>query len=76
MCIRDRNRPGEAFIFVTSESRDEAALWSSKGKEQRMHDLFSAGGMEIDLPTPDELAGTNVVERSDDGSPQTTFRSN
>ena len=71
-----RNRPGEAFIFVTSESRDEAALWSSKGKEQRMHDLFSAGRMEIDLPTPDELAGTNVVERSDDGSPQTTFRSN
>ena len=71
-----RNRPGEAFIFVTSESRDEAALWSSKGKEQRMHDLFSAGRMEIDLPTPAELAGTNVVERPDDGSPQTTFRSN
>ena len=41
-----------------------------------MHDLFSAGKMEIDLPTPDELAGTNVVERPDDGSPQTTFRSN
>tara|TARA_B100001123_G_C15055563_1_gene925404 strand:- start:142 stop:921 length:780 start_codon:yes stop_codon:yes gene_type:complete len=71
-----RNRPGEAFIFVTSDSRDEAALWSSKGKEQRMHDLFSAGRMKINLPTPDELAGTNVVERPDDGSPQTTFRSN
>jgi len=70
-----RNRPGKAFIFITSESRDEAALWSSKGKEQRMHDLFSAGRMEIDLPTPDELAGTNVVERPEEGSSQTTFRS-
>jgi Fanconi anemia group M protein len=70
-----RNRPGEAFIFVTSESRDEAALWSSKGKEKRMHDLFSAGRMEIDLPTPEELAGTNIIEKPEDGSAQTTFRS-
>ena len=69
-----RNRPGEAFIFVTSESRDEAALWSSKGKEQRMHDLFSAGRMEIDLPTPEELANNDIVERPVDGSSQTTFR--
>ena len=70
-----RNRPGEAFIFVTSESRDEAALWSSKGKEKRMHDLFSTGRMEIDLPTPEELAGTNIIEKPADGSAQTTFRS-
>lgn len=70
-----RNRPGEAFIFVTSESRDEAALWSSKGKEKRMHDLFSTGRMEIDLPTPEELAGTNIIEKPEDGSAQTTFRS-
>jgi Fanconi anemia group M protein len=70
-----RNRPGAAFIFVTSESRDEAAFWSSKGKEKRMHDLFSAGRMEIDLPTPEELAGTNIIEKSEDGSGQTTFRS-
>ena len=70
-----RNRPGEAFIFITSESRDEAALWSSKGKEKRMHDLFSAGRMEIDLPTPEELAGTNIIEKPADGSAQTTFRS-
>ena len=40
-----RNRPGAAFIFVTSESRDEAALWSSRGKEQKLHNLFSAGRM-------------------------------
>ena len=70
-----RNRPGEAFIFVTSESRDEAALWSSRGKEKRMHDLFSTGRMEIDLPTPEELAGTNIIEKPEDGSAQTTFRS-
>ena len=70
-----RNRPGEAFIFIASESRDEAAFWSSKGKEKRMHDLFSAGRMEIDLPTPEELAGTNIIERPEDGSAQTTFRS-
>ncbi len=70
-----RNRPGEAFIFITSESRDEAALWSSKGKEKRMHDLFSAGRMEIELPTPEELAGTNIIVKPEDGSAQTTFRS-
>ena len=46
-----RNRPGEVFIFVTKESRDEAALWSSRGKEEKMHSLFSAGRIEIDLVT-------------------------
>ena len=70
-----RNRPGEAFIFVTAGSRDEAALWSSRGKEQRMHDLFTAGRMEFDLPTPEELEGTNIIEKPKDGSAQTTFRS-
>ena len=70
-----RNRPAEAFFFVSSDSRYEAALWSSKGKEKRMHDLFSTGRMEIDLPTPEELAGTNIIEKPEDGSAQTTFRS-
>ena len=44
----------EVFIFVTKESRDEAALWSSRGKEEKMHSLFSAGRIEIDLPTPED----------------------
>ena len=69
-----RNRPGEVFIFVTLGSRDEAALWSSRGKEQQMQDIFAAGRLEIDVPTKEELAGSNFI--SDKESIQTTFRNN
>ena len=69
-----RNRPGEVFIFVTKGSRDEAAFWSSRDKEQKMHDLFSAGRIEIDVPTSEELAGSNIVDSSNTSSVQTTFK--
>ena len=69
-----RNRPGEVFIFVTKESRDEAALWSSRGKEQRMHDLFSAGRIEIDLPTSEELKVSEKTTKSERDSVQTKFQ--
>ncbi len=69
-----RNSPGEVFIFMTKGSRDEAALWSSKGQEERMHDLFSAGRIKIDLPTTEELAGSNIINQSKSDSIQTTFR--
>ena len=69
-----RNRPGEVFIFVTLGSRDEAALWSSRGKEQQMQDIFAAGRLEIDVPTTEELAGSNFLENGE--SVQTTFRKN
>jgi Fanconi anemia group M protein len=69
-----RNRPGEVFIFVTKDSRDEAALWSSRGKEQRMHDLFSAGRIEIDIPTSEELQPPKKTHVSENGSVQTTFQ--
>ena len=69
-----RNRPGEVFIFVTKESRDEAALWSSRGKEQRMHDLFSAGRIEIDLPTSEELKVSEKTTKSESDSVQTKFQ--
>jgi len=69
-----RNRPGEVFIFVTKGSRDEAALWSSRGKEQRMHDLFSAGRIEIDIPTSEELQPLKKAHVSENGSVQTTFQ--
>ena len=68
-----RNRPGEVFIFVTKESRDEAALWSSRGKEEKMHSLFSAGRIEIDLPTPEELSTLEKPVKSNIGSVQTRF---
>ena len=71
-----RNRPGEVFIFMTKGTRDEAALWSSRGQEQKMHDLFSAGRIEIDIPTSEELSGSNIIDSSDTSSMQTTFRSN
>ena len=67
-----RNRPGEVFIFVTLGSRDEAALWSSRGKEQQMQDIFAAGRLEIDVPTTEELTGSNFMNSKD--SIQTTFR--
>ena len=67
-----RNRPGEVFIFVTLGSRDEAALWSSRGKEQQMQDIFAAGRLEIDVPTTEELTGSNFMNGKD--SIQTTFR--
>ena len=69
-----RNRPGEVFIFVTKESRDEAALWSSRGKEQKMQDLFSAGSMQIDLPTSEELQVSENGAQSEKGSVQTRFK--
>ena len=69
-----RNRPGEVFIFVTKESRDEAALWSSRGKEQRMHDLFSAGRIEIDLPTSEELKVSEKSNKHEKDSIQTKFQ--
>ena len=68
-----RNRPGEVFIFVSEESRDEAALWSSRGKEQRMHSLFSAGRIEIDLPTSDELFVPKTKSNDSESSVQTRF---
>ena len=68
-----RNRPGEVFIFVSEESRDEAALWSSRGKEQRMHSLFSAGRIEIDLPTSDELLVPETSSNGSGSSVQTRF---
>ena len=68
-----RNRPGEVFIFVTEGSRDEVALWSSKGKEQRMQDLFSAGRIEIDLPTSEELSLHKSSKSLEIESGQTTF---
>jgi ERCC4-related helicase len=68
-----RNRPGEVFIFVTEGSRDEAALWSSRGKEQRMQDLFSAGRIEIDLPNSEELALLKSSETLEIETGQTTF---
>ena len=71
-----RNRPGKVFIFVTKGSRDEAALWSSKGQEQKMHDLFSKGRIEIDIPNSKELSGSNIIETSNSNSVQTTFRNN
>ena len=67
-----RNRPGEVFIFVTLGSRDEAALWSSRGKEQQMQDIFAAGRLEIDVPTTEELTGSNFMNTK--YSVQTTFR--
>ena len=69
-----RNRPGEVFIFVTEGSRDEVALWSSRGKEQRMQDLFSAGRIEIDIPTSEELQPPKKTHISENGSVQTTFQ--
>ena len=69
-----RNRPGEVFIFMSKDSRDEAALWSSRGKEQRMHDLFSAGRIEIDLPTSEELQPIKKSHTFENGSVQTTFQ--
>jgi ERCC4-related helicase len=69
-----RNRPGEVFIFVTKGSRDEAAFWSSRDKEQKMHDLFSAGRIEIDVPTREELTGSNIIDSSNGSSVQTTFQ--
>ena len=69
-----RNRPGEVFIFVTKESRDEAALWSSRGKEQKMQDLFSAGSMQIDLPTSEELQIPENGVKLKNGSVQTRFQ--
>ena len=68
-----RNRPGEVFIFVTKESRDEAALWSSRVKEEKMHSLFSAGRIEIDLPTPEELSTLEKPVKSNIDSVQTRF---
>ena len=68
-----RNRPGEVFIFVTEGSRDEAALWSSRGKEQRMQDLFSAGRIEIDLPNSEELVLLKSSETLEIETGQTTF---
>ena len=68
-----RNRPGEVFIFVTKESRDEAALWSSRGKEEKMHSLFSAGRIEIDLPTPEELSTLEKPVKPNIDSVQTRF---
>ena len=70
-----RNRPGEVFIFMTKGTRDEAALWSSRGQEQKMHDLFSAGRIELNIPTTEELSGSNIIDSSDSDSIQTTFRS-
>jgi len=69
-----RNRPGEVFIFLTLGSRDEAALWSSRGKEQQMQDIFAAGRLEIEMPTKEELTGSNFQNSKD--SVQTTFRNN
>ena len=69
-----RNRPGEVFIFLTLGSRDEAALWSSRGKEQQMQDIFAAGSLEIEMPTKEELTGSNFQNSKD--SVQTTFRNN
>jgi len=69
-----RNRPGNVFIFVSKGSRDEAAFWSSKDKEQKMHDLFSEGRIEIDVPTSEELAGSNIIDSSNTSSVQTTFQ--
>ena len=68
-----RNRPGEVFIFVTEGSRDEVALWSSRGKEQRMQDLFSSGRIEIDLPTSEELSIHKSSKSLEIESGQTTF---
>ena len=70
-----RNRPGEVFIFVTKESRDEAALWSSRGKEQKMHSLFSAGRIEIEIPTSEELTPAVKSNISSTGPVQTKFDS-
>ena len=58
----------------TLGSRDEAALWSSRGKEQQMQDIFAAGRLEIDVPTTEELTGSNFPENGE--SVQTTFRKN
>ena len=68
------DRPGEVFIFMSKDSRDEAALWSSRGKEQRMHYQFSAGRIEIELPTSEELKVSEKTTKSERESVQTKFQ--
>ena len=58
---------------MTEGSRDEAALWSSRGKEQRMQDLFSGGRIEFDLPNREELSLLKSGENFEIESGQTTF---
>ena len=67
-----RNRPGEVYVLITENSRDEAAYWSSRHKEQRMRSLLSAGQVELDLPTATELAAAQRSAHRDTVRPPDT----
>jgi len=70
-----RNRPGEVYVLITENSRDEAAYWSSRHKEQRMRSLLSAGQVELDLPTAAELAAAQpAMQPAAQPAPRDTVR--
>ena len=52
-----RDRPGKVYVLITTDTRDEAAYWSSRSKEMQMQSLFSGSRMEIELPSRAELGG-------------------
>ncbi len=54
-----RDRPGKVFVLITSDTRDEAAYWSSRNREMQMQSLFDGGRMEIELPSREEI-GANL----------------
>lgn len=52
-----RDRPGKVYVLITTDTRDEAAYWSSRSKEMQMQSLFGSSRMEIELPSRAELGG-------------------
>ena len=53
-----RDRPGKVFVLITSDTRDEAAYWSSRSREMRMQSLFDGGRMEVELPSHEEIGAS------------------
>ena len=53
-----RDRPGKVFVLITSDTRDEAAYWSSRSREMRMQSLFDGGRMEVELPSREEIGAS------------------
>jgi Fanconi anemia group M protein len=61
-----RKRPGKVVVLVTKQTRDEAYLWSSKGKEKRMKRELEflraelANKIKVGIPEP-----TDTLVRAD-----------